>query len=172
MSIWSPGDKMIRILVFAAVMMPTLVFGADCSIENARYMQVGGSWSFSFKPVPELASSNQTAAFIVEFPNSALTLEGRVFRPNGFGSATYVVEGPCAPDRAETCGFIDAGSLTIYARYADGIAMLDDSAGAAAPLQVLLPELSQGIWYSDYRRDEFDGSDGGDVFTLVGCGRR
>lgn len=164
---------MIRIVVTALAMLPGVAMGADCTIENARYKQVGGSWSLSFKPVPQISATNQTVAFIVELPNSALTLEGAVHRPNGYGSATYSIDGPCSDTSVESCSFLAEDAPTIYGGYADGIAMLDDAPGAVAPQQVLLPGLGRGIWYSMYRGGEdFEDADHDDVFTLTGCGMR
>lgn len=164
---------MIRIAMLVVAMVPAGAAAAECTIENARYKQAEGSWSLTFKPVPQMAAPNQTAAFIIELPNSGLTLEGAVHRPNGFGAALYSISGPCAEGSTERCGFIESGGATIYASYADGLAMLDDQAGAAAPEQLLLPELGQSIWYSSYRSTEFESeSDKDDVFTLVGCNMR
>ena len=161
---------MIRILVLAVVLLPTLAHGAECTLNNAQYSQVDGSWRLNFLPVPVSAASNQTAAFRLEFPNSGLLVDGAVYRPNGFGNPIYILDGPCGPDSAARCAFVEGASPTIYAGTADGITLLDDETeGAAAPPQVLLPELSVSMWYSNYRSDEFVDSVGGDVFALVGC---
>lgn len=146
------------------------VASADCTLVNARYKQPDSPWWLTFKRVPMFAASNQTAAFYIELPNSGVTLEGAVHRPNGFGAPLWSIKGPCSAESTEICKFVEDDSPAIYGAYDEGITFLDDAAGAAAPSQLLLADLTSNLWYSMYRGDEFsDDIMGGDAFALVGC---
>ena len=158
------------ITLMAVLLLASPVQADDCTISNARYKQARAPWWLSFKPVPQFAAANQTAAFIIELPNSGVTLEGAVHRPNGFGAPQWSLSGPCSADSAGTCGFIEGENTSIYGDYAEGVGFLDDARGAKAPDEVILPELAAGLWYSSYRQDEFlDEVEPGDAFILVGC---
>jgi hypothetical protein len=162
---------MIRILVLFAAMTPAIAVGADCTISNARYEHDQAAWYLSFKPVPKFSAPNQTTAFIIEMPNSDVTMEGAVHRPNGFGSPLWSISGPCSETSDESCTFVTEGSNpAAYGNYGGKVDWFDDSAGAKAPDQFILPQLAMSLWYSMYRETEFqqDGTEG-DVFTLVGC---
>lgn len=152
----------------ALTLTPGLAQAATCTIENGRYGQPSSAWQLQLKPVPHDAAANQTMAFTLHMPLSGADLTGSVFRPNGYGSALVIVEGPCASGDTETCQFIE--DQTLYANTDAGIVMIDDDAGAAAPRQLLIPKLAATLWYSFYRGTEFvDGVDPVDVFTLDGC---
>ena len=119
--------------------------------------------------MPKFVAPNQTVAFIIEMPNSNVTMEGAVHRPNGFGSPLWSIQGPCSEDSTESCSFVE-GNPAAYGNYGGKVDWLDDARGAKAPDQVILPDLARSLWYSMYRGAEFqtDGSEG-DVFTLTGC---
>lgn len=160
---------MIRTLAIALALMPGLAVGADCTISNARYEHDQTAWYLSFKPVPKMSAPNQTAAFIIEMPNSDVTLEGAVHRPNGFGSPLWSIDGPCSETSAERCSFVE-GNPAAYGNYGGKVDWFDDTAGAKAPDQLILPQLAVSLWYSMYREMEFaPDANEGDVFTLVGC---
>lgn len=155
-------------LTLALILTPGLAQAATCTIENGRYSQASSGWTLQLMPVPADAAANQTMAFSLAMPLSGITLTGAVFRPNGYGSALVMVDGPCGGDSTETCPFIE--DQTLYANTDAGMAMIDDEAGAPAPRQLLIPNLSATIWYSLHRETEFpDGVDPSDVFTLEGC---
>jgi hypothetical protein len=160
---------MLRMTVLAGLLLAGSAQAAECTISNARYEHDQAAWWLSFKPVPKFSAPNQTAAFIIEMPNSSVTLEGAVHRPNGFGSPLWSISGPCAEDSAESCTFVE-GSPAAYGNYGGKVGWFDDTAGARAPDQFILPQLAMSLWYSMYRGMEFvsDGNEG-DVFTLTGC---
>ena len=160
---------MLRLIVSAGLLLTGGAQAAECTISNARYEHDQAAWYLSFKPVPKFVAPNQTAAFIIEMPNSGVTLEGAVHRPNGFGSPLWSISGPCAEDSAESCSFVE-GNPAAYGNYGGKVDWFDDVAGAKAPDQLILPQLAMSLWYSMYRGTEFvsDG-DEGDVFTLIGC---
>ena len=160
---------MVRIAVVAMLLLTGAAEGAECTIGNARYEHDQAAWYLSFKPVPRFVAPNQTVAFIIEMPNSNVTLEGAVHRPNGFGSPLWSIQGPCSEDSTESCSFVE-GNPAAYGNYGGKVDWLDDARGAKAPDQVILPDLARSLWYSMYRGAEFqtDGSEG-DVFTLTGC---
>ena len=160
---------MVRIAVVAMLLLTGVAEGAECTIGNARYEHDQAAWYLSFKPVPRFVAPNQTVAFIIEMPNSNVTLEGAVHRPNGFGSPLWSIQGPCSEDSTESCSFVE-GNPAAYGNYGGKVDWLDDARGAKAPDQVILPDLARSLWYSMYRGAEFqtDGSEG-DVFTLTGC---
>ncbi len=161
---------MLRMTMLAALLLTGTVQASDCTISNARYKHDQAAWWLSFKPVPKFVAPNQTAAFIIEMPNSGVTLEGAVHRPNGFGSPLWSISGPCKADGTEVCTFVEGEHTAIYANYDGAVDWLDDKRGAAAPDQVILPRLAASLWYSLYREDEFAPDvDAGDVFTLTGC---
>jgi hypothetical protein len=161
---------MVRTAVLAVLLVTGVAQGAECTISNARYEHDQAAWFLSFKPVPRFAAPNQTAAFIIEMPNSNVTLEGAIHRPNGFGSPLWSIKGPCFEGSAESCSFVEDGNPAAYGNYGGKVDWLDDARGAKAPDQVILPQLAVSLWYSRYRELEFE-SDGreGDVFTLTGC---
>ena len=160
---------MLKAALFAAMLVTGSTQAADCTISNARYEHDQAAWYLSFKPVPKFVAPNQTAAFIIEMPNSGVTLEGAVHRPNGFGSPRWSIQGPCSPDSSESCTFLE-GNPAAYGNYGGKVGWFDDTAGAKAPDQLILPQLAVSLWYSMYREDEFvpDGGEG-DVFRLTGC---
>ena len=160
---------MVRIAVVAMLLLTGAAEGAECTIGNARYEHDQAAWYLSFKPVPRFVAPNQTVAFIIEMPNSNVTLEGAIHRPNGFGSPLWSIQGPCSEDSTESCSFVE-GNPAAYGNYGGKVDWLDDARGAKAPDQVILPDLARSLWYSMYRGAEFqtDGSEG-DVFTLTGC---
>ncbi|MGB3337176.1 MAG: hypothetical protein WBA73_08365 [Devosia sp.] len=160
---------MLRMTVLAALLLTGATQAAECTISNARYENDKAAWWLSFKPVPRSAMSNQTASFIIELPTSGEILEGSIHRPNGFGSPLWSISGPCQSDSTDTCTFVEGESNAMYGNYDGIVTWLDDKRGAAAPGQVILPRLAASLWYSMYRQDEFDGTEGGDVFTLTGC---
>lgn len=161
---------MLRFAVLAILLSTGGAHAADCTISNARYEHGQAAWWLSFKPVPRISAPNQTAAFIIELPNSDVTLEGAIHRPNGFGSPLWSISGPCSAESAETCNFVESQTNAAYGNYAGKVSWIDDQSGAKAPDQVILPGLAASLWYSNYRGMEF-GQDGdeGDVFTLTGC---
>lgn len=161
---------MFRMTVLAMVLLTGASQAADCTISNARYEHDQAAWFLSFKPVPRFVAPNQTVAFIIEMPNSNVTLEGAIHRPNGFGSPLWSIEGPCSEESTETCSFVEGDNPAAYGNYGGKVDWLDDAKGAKAPDQVILPELSVSLWYSMYRGMEFEPDGGeGDVFTLTGC---
>ncbi|ODT82908.1 MAG: hypothetical protein ABS76_05110 [Pelagibacterium sp. SCN 64-44] len=156
--------------MLAALALTGAAQAGECTIGNARYRHDQAAWWLSFKPVPQMAASNQTAAFIIVLPNSGVTLEGAVYRPNGFGSPIWSISGPCATGSAEICDFVEDEPSAIYGNYGGVAGFLDDARGAGAPGQVILPRLAVSLWYSMYRQDEFEPDiEAGDVFTLTGC---
>ncbi len=160
---------MLRSTILAMTLLGGVAQGAECTISNARYEHDQAAWYLSFKPVPKFVAPNQTAAFIIELPNSGITLEGAVHRPNGFGSPLWSISGLCSEGSAGLCTFVE-GNPAAYGNYAGKVGWFDDAAGAKAPEQLILPQLAVSLWYSSYREAEFmpDGNEG-DVFTLVGC---
>jgi len=161
---------MFRMTVLAMVLLSGASQAAECTISNARYEHDQAAWYLSFKPVPKFVAPNQTVAFIIEMPNSNVTLEGAIHRPNGFGSPLWSIEGPCSEESTETCSFIEGDNPAAYGNYGGKVDWLDDAAGARAPDQIILPELSVSLWYSMYRGMEFmPDANEGDVFTLTGC---
>lgn len=160
---------MLRMTALAVLLLTGTSQAADCTISNARYEHDQAAWWLSFKPVPRISAPNQTAAFIIELPNSDVTLEGAVHRPNGFGSPLWSISGPCSEDGSETCSFVE-GNPAAYGSYSGKVGWFDDAAGAGAPDQLILPQLAVSLWYSRYRETEFEtGRNEGDVFTLTGC---
>jgi hypothetical protein len=160
---------MLKRAVLAFLLLTGAAQAAECTISNARYEHDQAAWYLSFKPVPKFVAPNQTAAFIIEIPNSNVTLEGAVHRPNGFGSPLWSIKGPCAEDSAESCTFVE-GSPAAYGNYGGKVGWFDDGAGAKAPEQLILPQLAVSLWYSMYRGAEFmPDANEGDVFTLAGC---
>ena len=161
---------MLKMTMLAALLLTGAAHAGECTISNARYKHDQAAWWLSFKPVPQFAAINQTAAFIIEMPNSGVTLEGAVHQPNGFGSPLWSINGPCMADGVETCGFVEGEHTAMYGNYGGAVDWLDDKRGAAAPQQVILPRLAVSLWYSLYREVEFEPDmDAGDVFTLTGC---
>lgn len=164
-----------RPLLLAAISVCLVVpsLGSECTLYNARYKQADAPWWLTFTQVPQFAAPNQTAAFYLELPNSGVTLAGAVHVPNGFGSPLWSISGPCsAEEGAEICSFLAEGSSpAIYGIYDGKVQFMSTERGSAAPEQVILPQLSASLWYSNYRRDEwFDGEvDPGDAFELIGC---
>lgn len=157
-----------------ALALPFLVagnsLGAECTLYNARYSQPDAPWWLTFKRVPQFAPANQTAAYYIELPNSGVTLEGAVHVPNGFGSPLWTIEGPCGPESAETCGFLEEYEHpSIYGIYAGKVKFLDHERGSPAPEQVILPGLAASLWYSNYRQEWADEISPGDAFVLNGC---
>lgn len=159
-----------RMAIVLALMVSGAAQAAECTISTARYKNDDLAWFLSFKPVPKFSATNQTAAFIIELANSGITLEGAVHRPNGFGSPLWSISGPCEPGGTQICTFVEDNGTAIYGSYAAKVGWLDDTRGAIAPEQVILPRLAASLWYSAYRGDEFttEGTSG-DVFTLTGC---
>lgn len=156
------------IVVACALSVPTLA--QDCTLENARYIQSDSGWTLTFEPVSREAAANETASFSINLPASPLVLDGGIYRPNGFGSAQYSIQGPCSLDGDTLCSFVEGPSPTVYANTESGVSMIDDEEGARAPRQIVLPQLAESIWYSMYRNSEFgDDVDPSDVFTLSGC---
>ena len=161
---------MLRLTMLVLALLGGVAQGAECTISNARYEHDQAAWWLSFKPVPRFAATNQTAAFIIEMPNSNVTLEGAIHRPNGFGSPLWTIAGPCSETSTESCGFVEGSAPSAYGNYGGKVGWFDDTAGAKAPDQFILPELAGSLWYSMYREMEFEpGMDAGDVFTLTGC---
>ena len=160
---------MLRVIVSAGLLLAGGAQAAECTISNARYEHDQAAWYLSFKPVPKFSAPNQTAAFIIEMPNSSVTLEGGIHRPNGFGSPLWSIDGPCSEGSAESCSFVE-GNPAAYGNYGGKVGWFDDAAGARAPDQFILPQLSVSLWYSSYRELEFaPDANEGDVFTLAGC---
>ena len=160
---------MVRAALLAAMVLSGSVQAAECTISNARYEHDQAAWYLSFKPVPKFGAPNQTAAFIIEMPNSGVRLEGAVHRPNGFGSPLWSIEGKCSADSVESCNFVE-GNPAAYGNYGGKVGWFDDTPGARAPDQFILPQLAMSLWYSMYREAEFmPDANEGDVFTLVGC---
>ena len=160
---------MLRPAVLAFLLLTGAAHAAECTISNGRYEHDQAAWYLSFKPVPKFVAPNQTAAFIIEMPNAGVTLEGAVHRPNGFGSPLWSIEGPCSEGSAEGCSFVE-GNPAAYGNYGGKVDWFDDTAGARAPDQLILPQLAVSLWYSMYRETEFEQDNNeGDVFTLVGC---
>lgn len=162
---------MVRTVVLALLLLTGAAQAAECTISNARYEHDQAAWYLSFKPVPRFVATNQTVAFIIEMPNSNVTLEGAIHRPNGFGSPLWTIQGPCSETSTDSCAFVNEGSNpAAYGNYGGKVDWLDDTKGAKAPDQVILPELAVSLWYSMYREMEFQPDAGeGDVFTLTGC---
>lgn len=169
---------MLRLTVLALLLLGGTAQAAECTLHNARYKQPDAPWWLTFKRVPQFAAPNQMAAFYIELPNSSVELNGGVSIPNGFGSPLWSIEGPCTPPEfaeegapIEMCGFLSEGQYpAIYGEYDGKVKFLNTEAGAAAPEQVILPNLAASLWYSNYRQTEWmDGIDIGDAFTLVGC---
>lgn len=160
---------MLRLTILAIVLLGGSARAAECTISNARYEHDQAAWWLSFKPVPKFSAPNQTAAFIIEMPNSDVVLEGAVHRPNGFGSPLWSISGPCSEDSQESCTFVE-GNPAAYGNYGGKVGWFDDALGVKAPDQLILPELAVSLWYSMYRGNEFvaDANEG-DVFTLTGC---
>lgn len=160
---------MIRGLMLMLAMVPGVVTGAECTISNARYEHDQAAWYLSFKPVPKMSAPNQTAAFIIELPNSDVTLEGAIHRPNGFGSPLWSIDGPCSETSTDRCTFVE-GNPAAYGNYGGKVDWFVDAAGAKAPDQLILPQLAVSLWYSMYREMEFaPDANEGDVFTLASC---
>lgn len=160
---------MLRPTILAIVLLGGSAQAAECTISNARYEHDQAAWWLSFKPVPKFSAPNQTAAFIIEMPNSNVRLEGAIHRPNGFGSPLWSISGPCAEDSTESCSFVE-GNPAAYGSYDSKVGWFDDALGAKAPDQFILPQLAMSLWYSMYRGMEFEPDrNEGDVFTLVGC---
>lgn len=161
---------MFRTILLAALLLTGAAQAGECTILNARYEHDQAAWWLSFKPVPRFAATNQTAAFIIEMPNSSVTMEGGIHRPNGFGSPLWTIKGPCSEESTETCSFVEDGNPAAYGNYGGKVGWFDDTAGAKAPDQLILPQLAVSLWYSMYREMEFEPDMGaGDVFTLTGC---
>ena len=162
---------MLRPTVLAIVLLTGGAQAAECTISNARYENDDLTWWLSFKPVPRISAPNQSAAFILEMPNSGVTLEGAIHHPNGFGSPLWSISGPCQAGDAKVCSFVEGDPTAMYGNYGGSVAWIDDQPGAKAPDQVILPRLAASLWYSMYRQEEFTRDDGGasDVFTLTGC---
>mgnify|MGYP001199840247 CR=1 FL=1 len=167
-----------RSIFLAAVLLGVPAQAADCTLTNARYKQPDAPWWLTFKRVAQFAAPNQVAAFYLELPNSGVEMQGGVSIPNGFGSPLWSMEGPCTPPEfaeegapVKFCGFLDDTQYpAIYGEYDGKVTFLDTETGAAAPEQVILPNLAASLWYSNYRQTEWmDGIDIGDAFTLVGC---
>jgi hypothetical protein len=160
---------MLKFTVLAVLLLTGTAQAGDCTISNARYEHDQAAWYLSFKPVPKFVAPNQTAAFIIEMPNSGVVLEGAVHRPNGFGSPLWSIDGPCSETSAERCTFVE-GNPAAYGNYGGKVDWFDDAAGARAPDQLILPQLAVSLWYSMYREMEFaPDANEGDVFTLTGC---
>lgn len=160
---------MLRLTILAIVLLGGSAQAAECTISNARYEHDQAAWWLSFKPVPKFSAPNQTAAFIIEMPNSDVVLEGAVHRPNGFGSPLWSISGPCSEDSTESCTFVE-GNPAAYGNYGGKVGWFDDALGAKAPDQLILPQLAVSLWYSSYRELEFaPDANEGDVFTLAGC---
>lgn len=161
---------MLRLIVPTVLLLTGAAQAADCTITNARYEQENMAWWLSFKPVPRSSAVNQTAAFIIELPNSGVTLEGAVHRPNGFSSPLWSISGPCKVDDTKTCTFVEGDNTAMYGNYDGSVDWFDDTRGAKAPQQVILPRLAASLWYSMYREDEFmPDVKSSDAFTLTGC---
>jgi hypothetical protein len=159
-----------RLAILFGVMASASAQAAECTISTARYKNDSLAWFLTFKPVPQFSPATQTAAFIIELPNSGVTLEGAVHRPNGFGSPLWSISGPCQPSRADSCTFAEGDGTAIYGNYAAKVGWLDDKRGAIAPEQVILPRLAASLWYSAYRNNEFETeAPSSDVFSLTGC---
>jgi hypothetical protein len=153
-----------------ALVVPSVA--AECTLYNARYKQADAPWYLTFTQVPQFAAPNQSAAFYIELANSYVTLQGGVSIPNGFGAPLWSISGPCSGEEgAKTCTFLNEGDTpSIYGIYDGKVEFLSGERGSAAPEQVILPQLSVSLWYSNYRQDEWDGdSEPGDAFELVGC---
>jgi hypothetical protein len=160
---------MLRLTILAIALLGGVAQAAECTISNARYEHDQAAWWLSFKPVPKFSAPNQTTAFIIEMPNSNVTLEGAVHRPNGFGSPLWSISGPCSEESTETCTFVE-GNPAAYGNYGGKVGWFDDALGAKAPDQLILPQLAMSLWYSMYRGTEFvQENNEGDVFTLTGC---
>jgi hypothetical protein len=160
---------MLRLTILAIALLGGSAQAAECTISNARYEHDQAAWWLSFKPVPKFSAPNQTAAFIIEMPNSDVVLEGAVHRPNGFGSPLWSINGPCSEGSAENCTFVE-GNPAAYGNYGGKVGWFDDALGAKAPDQLILPQLAVSLWYSMYRENEFVADmNEGDVFTLTGC---
>jgi hypothetical protein len=157
------------LLAAATLVAPT--WGAECALVDARYDQPGSAWTLQFHEVPDAAMVNQTAAFTMTMPKSGVELRGDIWQPNGYAQSWGALEGPCAPKedvkKAQTCRLWEA---VVYTELVNGIEVLSSNDKSAAPLQILLPQLTSAIWYSSYRR-EFNDADPGDVFTFAGCAR-
>lgn len=160
---------MLRLTMLAVLLLTGAAQAAECTISNARYENDKAAWWLSFKPVPRSSPTNQTAAFIIELANSGVTLEGAVSRPNGFGSPLWSISGKCKADATDICTFVEGDSTAAYGNYAGAVAWLDDTRGAKAPDQLILPRLAASLWYSMYRQDEFFDGQTSDAFTLTGC---
>ena len=160
----------LAVLVSIGVAGPSIA--AECTLYNARYKQAQSPWYLTFTQVPQFAAPNQSAAFYIELPNSGVTLQGGVSIPNGFGAPLWSISGPCSGEEsAETCTFLpEYSNPSIYGVYDGKVQFLSSERGSVAPDQVILPELSASLWYSNFRQDEWDGDvSPGDAFELVGC---
>jgi hypothetical protein len=160
------------------LLLTTATQAADCTLHNARYKQADAPWWITFKRVPQFGPANQVAAFYLELPNSSVEMNGGVSIPNGFGSPLWSIEGPCTPPEfaeegapIEMCGFLGEDQYpAIYGEYDGVVRFLNTNDGAAAPEQIILPNLAASLWYSNYRQTEWlDEIEIGDAFTLVGC---
>jgi hypothetical protein len=154
-------------VLMVAIVLAGPVQAAECTLSNSRYVQDKSPWVLTFQRVPRYGSPTQIAAFALELPNSGVTLDGAVHGSMGFGSPLWSIEGPCGTESKETCSFLmENQSPAIYGLYGDRITFLTDE----APDQVILPQLSVSLWYSQYREDEWDGDvEPGDAFVLEGC---
>jgi hypothetical protein len=143
----------------------------ECSLDNARYKQPDAAWWLTFVRVPQFAAPNQTAAFYIELPNSDVKLEGEVHVPNGFGAPLWSLDGPCRAGSIERCRFLEENqNPAIYGVYDGVVRFLEGGRGAKAPDQIILPQLSESLWYSRYRETEWaDDLSPGDAFLLDGC---
>jgi hypothetical protein len=163
---------MLRTIIFAAaIAVPNLAHAADCTLSDARYTQDDAAWWLTLKRVPRFAPVNQVAAFYLELPNSGVTLEGAISVPNGFGSPLWRISGPCGPDSAESCQFLeDYEHPSAYGLYGNRIGFFEHGEGAVVPDQLILPGVARALWYSNLRTEWDDNADGpGDAFKLVGC---
>ena len=162
---------MIRILVLAAAMLPTMALGAECTLANAHYSNETMGLSLRFRPLPDVVMGNQTLAFDLVLDKAKVTIAGSVYRPNGFGAPLWSIEGPCDSGSAETCGFVEGEPTGVYANYDGEVRWIrDEEPEVPAPRQIILPSLAVSLWYSSYRNTAFvDDVDAGDVFTLTGC---
>ena len=156
-----------RLAVFVTLLGSSAAIAApDCTFEQSSYAQEDG-WTLQFQPVPRDAPANQTASFILGL-KSGDKLTGAIMWPNGYSTPLWSVEGPCEPGGSKLCRFAEEENNTAYVLTDSGMEMMPQEMDGEPARQVLLPRLASSLWYSFYRKSEFDGEPG-DVFSFSGC---
>lgn len=161
---------LVAFLAFSAAIQPVL--GAQCSLEQAVYVERDQGYELRFFPATNRDAANTTLRFFVVRPDDDRNLSGEISGNLGVSRDTGTARRDCPTDKAPTditeaewqdCTYWKG---LVY-QIADGLPEMLPFPQDPAPQALLLTDFGRQIRYSGL----LDGpaNTPWDVFTLAGC---